>query len=774
MIIYPVMAQDNLKGSWLPGNKTETHGKSFPEVDNFLKPLHGSFRPMVCDYDGVVLKSKTAFTDKKAYIANSSWSCNVKQYRPAGQPDVLDLNVKFTVDQGTLESGGIAVAFDFTEWSRDNYVLIPAYVYNANRFNVETNGYMADYPEYYLYNKNIPGQLFSNSPRLAFAENTPAKIEGLSGNAATPAMCFFSPEKKKAFILLFEQRSRFGDYGMFIEENSSQDAVSFVVSAPGVRELEAGFGDFRTGTDKGADWKAGDQIDMKLRMYSFPANNIPDLWEKFMDVRKSLTGPANPRNLVPFSTVVEMTAERKNTHRWREHPTESFYRNENSDGYQPGWVGGLMGTYAMLAINEQISRERVLATYDFVINKMHDRESGYFHGIYRNGELLSDRPGNIPDAALVRKNSDVLFFMLKQFGLLKAQGYESLIKPEWEKAIKELARAFVKTWEKQGEFGNYVNVHTGDVILYNTTSGAIAPAGLVLASMYFNEPVFLEVAKQSAEFMYERDILKLGFTSAHSGDIMQDADADSAYGFLESLMALYYATNDKQWLSMARDVANLGATWTLSYDYVFPEKSTLGRLNANVAGAVWASVQNKHAAPGICTASGDYLFKLYRATGDRRYADLLKEINRAHAEVIETPGQITTGAGPGTSMERIQTTDADGKGAIGVIINTSNGWTEDNGMLMGIEIPGIYVQTDKNEMYVFDHVEVKTIKRDKRVITLEITNPTGFNASVTIFAESSRQAKKPMGYSEFLNWKKVNVNAGETVKIDLSNRQHDS
>ena len=218
---------------------------------------------------------------------------------------------------------------------------------------------------------------------------------------------------------------------------------------------------------------------------------------------------------------------------------------------------------------------------------------------------------------------------------------------------------------------------------------------------------------------------------------------------------------------MARNVANIAATWTLTYDYQFPVNSIISKLGGHVAGAVWASTQNKHAAPGVCTMSADHLFKIYRATGDRRYADLLRDINHTHAEVMETPGRPTTGMGPGSSMERIQTTDADGKGAVGVILHTSNGWTEGNGMLMGIEIPGIYLRTDKDEMYVFDHVEAKVVKRDKSGITLEITNPTRFDASVSIFAEASKEAKKPLGYHNFLGWKKVDIKSGETVQCML-------
>jgi hypothetical protein len=227
-------------------------------------------------------------------------------------------------------------------------------------------------------------------------------------------------------------------------------------------------------------------------------------------------------------------------------------------------------------------------------------------------------------------------------------------------------------------------------------------------------------------------------------------------------------------------VAALGATWTLSYDFQFPPSSDLARLGVHAAGAVWASAQNKHAAPGICTSSGDYLFKLYRATGERRFADLLRDIQHAHAEVVETPGRPTISAGSGKgwwedprtnyygcSMERIQVTDSEGKDATGMLPrNTSNGWTELNGLLMAMEIPGIYLQPDRGEMYVFDHVEARVLEHDRESAVLEIRNPTRFDATVSILAERSGTAGTvPLGYTDFLRWQKVSVRAGETTTV---------
>ena len=40
----------------------------------------------------------------------------------------------FTLTGGTAHAAGVALAFDFTRWKRENYVLVPAVIYNGNRF----------------------------------------------------------------------------------------------------------------------------------------------------------------------------------------------------------------------------------------------------------------------------------------------------------------------------------------------------------------------------------------------------------------------------------------------------------------------------------------------------------------------------------------------------------------------------------------------------------------------------------------------------------------
>lgn len=244
-------------------------------------------------------------------------------------------------------------------------------------------------------------------------------------------------------------------------------------------------------------------------------------------------------------------------------------------------------------------------------------------------------------------------------------------------------------------------------------------------------------------------------TTGGCADILQNADSETAAGFMTSLMALYDTTGDVQWLNKSRTLAHLTATWVVSYDYELPPQTELARLGAKLAGAVWASTQNKHGAPGFCTSSGDPLLKIYRATGDRRYADLLRDVVHAHAEGIRPGGEIT---------ERLTYCDADSRGSRG---GGSTGWNELNGFLMALEVPGIYFRTDQGDLYVFDHVEARVVRRDAAGVTLAVTNPTAWPASVTVLAESASQAARPLGYNRFLGWPRVELRPAESKQVTV-------
>jgi len=749
---------------FLPELKSRLLGGLAPTeaVADFLAPLEGSLRMLARRYEGSRLVDELPFDENRLESEGCQWACKLSSTPVAKDRHALDLQCEFKLIEGSAASSGVAVAFDFADWSTDNYVMIPAAVYNGNRCTIVDRGYAQGLDRKFLYKPDIP-LMSVPIPQLSPEPDATSKLEITACNASTPAICFFDPEKKHAFILLAEQRTRFGDNGFTVEESADRTRATFLVSAPGVRERKPMFVGFTDSPDRGKDWSAGESVVLRLRIYSFECTDIPGLLEKFMSVRKAVTEPNQPRLLAPFSQVAAWMTQRIDS-RWYDGPTHKFYCPENAEWISFGWVGGLMNTFPMLALGDAMHLDRVTSTFDFAIPGAQG-ESGYFFGaIDHDGKCFSrDGYPEFPEIVLTRKNGDVLFWMVKQFMLLEAQNRHEAIKTEWKASIQRLADAFVKTWKSHGQWGNKLNNRTGAVAEYNTSGGVMAVGGLALAARYYERPDYLDVAREAAEFYYARDVVGQGQTTGGCADILQNADAETAFGFLTALMAVYEMTGEHTWLAKCRTLANLSATWTVSYDYVLPPHTELARSGARLAGTVWASTQNKHGAPGICTSSGDPLFKLYRATGDLRYAELMRDIVRAHGESIR-PGGLTN--------ERLTYCDADAH-SVGNRGSHVTGWCELNGFLMALEIPGIYVRTDRDRFYVFDHVEARIVKRLDEGVHIHIKNPTKYDANITILAENAEQASQPLDYTAFLSWPKYSVKSGEELVVRLDRKTDD-
>ena len=462
--------------SWLPDN--EKASDVCPEMTQFLKPLAGSMRLLSCSYNGSHRIASRAFDKEGVHTNATLWTSKVSVAPVAGDKDAVDLTLTFKLDEGSTLHAGVATAFDFANWNADNYVLIPAAVYNGNRNRIETRAYATGLNRADLYNKNLPlttGEL----PQLSPDAGKPSKIELNTSNAATPAICFYDRATRRAFILLAEQETRMGDNGLMIEESPDRSGATLVVSAPGVRERKPEFIGFSNSPDRGVDWKAGDEATLRLRVYSFETPNIAGMLEKFMSVRKSITGPNHPRNLIPMSEVERLITRRIDS-RFHDGKKFKFYCPENAAWISFGWVGGMMDTFPMLALGDDKHLERVASTFDFAIARAQGR-AGYFYGALNSDGKVFGREGydEHPEIVLTRKNGDVLFWMIKQFMLLKAQGRASAIKPAWEQSMKRLATAFVATWRKDGQWGNDLNADTGEVAIYNTTGGIMAVGGLL-------------------------------------------------------------------------------------------------------------------------------------------------------------------------------------------------------------------------------------------------------------------------------------------------------
>ena len=130
----------------------------------------------------------------------------------------------------------------------------------------------------------------------------------------------------------------------------------------------------------------------------------------------------------------------------------------------------------------------------------------------------------------------------------------------------------------------------------------------------------------------------------------------------------------------------------MPYSYKFPKESMFGALEINTVGSVFANVQNKHSAPGICTASGDAIYKLYKYTKNKDYLELLRDIAFFMPQCISTEERpIYSWTNPprkllsGWICERVNTSDWEGADKVGAVFYSSC-WCETSVLLSFSEL----------------------------------------------------------------------------------------
>ena len=702
---------------------------------------------------------------EKLEFAGSLWqiSSSVQQLEKAGK---YEINVFFSCLSGEVSNASVSVDFNFKDWSTENYVLMPAAVYNGNRYPAIVSDYMPFFNEFGQLGLNNP-ILLSDQPRLNWKDGV-SRIQERSGSMSIPGLGFRSDKSKNGFWLCFNQAGDFGDFGIDIEEDRSRNKATVTLTSPVVRELRRHWlsrMDAVPSTDSLVNFKAGDKTKITFILDIFQCPNVQGLFDELADIRtRNYPAPDKP-DLIPFSPIFAIQEKKFNLENWREAGyyavgvSEDFFQD-----WQIGWVGGMMTTLPLLARGTQLTKERVLKNFDWLYSKGIS-PSGYYYGTLFREKSQGDFP-NKPlgkDLHLVRKNADATYYILKQFDLMQKMNIP--IKSAWKEGNFNALAAQIQTWEKYGQLGQFVNEQTGELIIGNTTSAGIFPASLCAAYKQTGDSKYLKIAEAIGNYYYDNFISR-GLSCGGPGDAMQSFDSESAYGLLESMVELYETTLDPKWLKRSEEMGHQFASWIVAYDFKFPSDSPHGKLDIRSTGGVYANTQNKTAPGGICTHSGLALLKLYRATRDVFYINLLRDIAHAIPQFMSWKEHPQPGFHDGWVSERCDLNDwLEGIG--GTFPYSS--WAETSLLLTIVELPGIYVNLDARQVFTLDHIKATLIKSVKGKTSLSLYNPTIYNAKVRVLAETKESSLKPLGMNAFLNWPEVIVPAGKTVVMTLSN-----
>jgi len=753
--------------------------------------------------DDQIRSAVTAGSTKTLKFRATEWKVKTTIHPVRGNPAAKDVMVNFLCSTGNIDDVSLSVILSFNNWSAKNYVLIPAAAYNGNRSEVRILPYcpFVNDPRDTGVTRPQP-QLLSDVPRLSLHKGK-SGMQLRSGDMATPGIGFYAPATKKSFFFLTKQGTRIGDYGLSIKENDNRTAAEMCLTAPVFREKYRYYisNTHYLSSDKGASFRAGDSLSITFRMYDFDCTEVQDLFNQFAAIRSeiipsgiakrigftaavpSATGseptvarPAVPEMPIPepevsepavisFSAAFKIQEEKFNRQNYV--PQYGYYavgmRENASQDWQIGWVGGMQSTYPLLFQGNETSVANVIRNFDWLF-PAGISPSGYFWDTGEKGAnwmgIFKDMP-MARDLHLIRKSGDGLYYCIKQFLLMEKKGIT--VKDNWKNGCVQVADAMVKTWNTYQQFGQFLDNKTGRIVIGGSASGGIIPAALVLASRYYNNVMYMTVAREAAAYYYSTYVKK-GMIYGGPGDAMQNCDSESTYGLLESYIILYEETREQQWLDAAEDVAKQFSTWVTSYNYSFPETSDLGKIKAHSLGTVWANTQNKHAAPGICTHSGVSLLKLYRATGDKFYLNLLRDIAHAIPQYLSTTSRPLGNLENAWMSERVSLTDwLEG---IGQVFKGST-WAETSLMLTSIEVPGIYINTDEGEITVIDHVNARVVKQTNDRLDVELHNPTRDKVVVRLLAENKTQRKAPLGNLPLWNSANVQLDPGQSKVIQI-------
>jgi len=128
-------------------------------------------------------------------VNNSTWSVQFKS-NPANT-DYYDCYVTFKCLQGQLHNAAVSVQLNLSQWSKDNYVLMPAAVYNGNRYPYRRLRYSPKLYEVQDIGIDKP-IIVTDIPKLNDTVGI-SRIQEISGDMACPSIGYFSPSQQKMY-----------------------------------------------------------------------------------------------------------------------------------------------------------------------------------------------------------------------------------------------------------------------------------------------------------------------------------------------------------------------------------------------------------------------------------------------------------------------------------------------------------------------------------------------------------------------------------------------
>lgn len=769
------------------------------DVPSALSPPRFAAGFFIRSHDGRRTASETIWAipvDGKlaGEITGCRWEAQITA-AAAGEGEGCDVAVEFRVISGVIESGAVGIRWEDAAWSTENYVLVPGAVYRGNRFSALER----PYPPAARDIGQRRGALvcdISDIPRLNEGEGS-SHLDQTSLDAAVPGLGVYFPRAGECFLLLTRQLAERGFcHGYEVVENEDRSRAALYWSVPGFAHEPGGSEEDPAAMGTAAraashpengrpvTLRAGESLHWQGRIIWRPAGSVHDLFRLVFEQRGyAAAGEPEPGEVLPFSAAKDMIVRKYEADNWDE--SHGLYKvglpwlpRQDSQFWQNGWLGGGIPILPLAADGDGCRLPRVLRNLGFLLGDGVSAR-GFFKAIMSPegrwaGDGFADWDGGPEPWSLARRTGDGLFFAVRLLMFLEQIGVA--VPDAWRETISRVSAALCDLWRREGDWGFLIDYESAELVVRGSTSGALIPGALVLASRFLGNRELLSVAAEAAASFCQHD-LHSAVTVGGPGDAVQAPDSESVCALLESLVLLHEETGDRRWLTWAEQAAWQAASWVISHKHVFPAQSALGRLGMDVRGTIFANAQNKCAVPGICTLSGEGIFRLFRATGDRGILDLIRSIAHAIPQFVSTsrrpiPARIGWGH-PGKShlpegwiCERVNTTPWWGE-PLGEQAAYSC-WCEVAMLLTWNDLPGVYAQPDSGVIANFDHVRASWSTAERTSLT--ISNPTAYPARVKIFSETAGEARStPLPVNHGMMLEAHAIPAGATVEVRVQN-----
>lgn len=511
------------------------------------------------------------------------------------------------------------------EITGEEYVLFPACCYKGNQFQ----SFRKNYPPMFLEEET--GVEIENGitdvPRLE--KDGSGSIQVTTGDVSVPCVAVYSEKEKKAVFVYTIQEIEGVNLGL------SYAHGEIGITYPHMRKEKIYRWPFmKEGKDKGMDFFKGQQITIPYRIVESSCESMEEFYRKFFENRKCMKMDSARAEVVPFDEQVRIQIEKFNIMNWREEA--GFYGVGTTDdpgqSWQLGWIGGGMSSYALMKLGGDLEWKRGMRTIEHIFRTQ--LESGFFIDTCDAAGNEEENATKTPDKwFLTRKAGDALYFLIKDLKLINERKKD--IPEIFISGTVKLADALVKLWRTYGQYGQFINRETGEIIVGGSASGALIPGALASAYQFFEKEIYLKIAEESAEMFWEKFALQ-GYTTGGPEEALQCPDSESAFALLESYIVLHEVTGGEKWLERAIYMVHFCSSWVVAYNYKFPEMSEFGKLGMKTVGSVFANSQNKHSAPGICTLSGDSLYKIYKWTKNPMYLEFAKDVTLTIGQYMST------------------------------------------------------------------------------------------------------------------------------------------